>query len=261
MGCWGAGLYENDDSCQTRDDFIHLIKSGLSSAEATQDILDSHSDLIGDLEVELPIVLALAETQWKYGRVIDSIRQRAIEIISNGGDLDLWERDSPDSVSKRKRVLNLLKKKLEQSPPEEKYIKPLSLAKKRSINLFPQGKIGYIYSVEVADNKFCPFILIEYGQPSKDLRPVFCALPYLFSKQDFSVDSIPYHSEYIAIETGLGPKKIFAHCLEVGRSYFNTYKELGPALHTFDRNSEGYPVYKTSRALLAEIAEKSQFIK
>ncbi len=261
MGCWGAGLYENDDSCQARDDFIHLIKSGLSAAEATQDILDSHSDLIGDLEIELPIVLALAETQWKYGRVIEETRLRAIEIINNGGDLELWERDSPEEVTKRKRVLTLLKKKLEQPAPEEKYVRPLSLTKKKAINLFPEGKIGFVYSVEVAEGRFCPFILVEYANPSRDFTPVFCALAYLFGLQDFSIDSIPCHSEYVAVDTGLGPNKLFAHGSGVGRSYFKTYKEVGLARHLFDRGSEGYPVHMTSSALLKEVATKSQFIK
>lgn len=261
MGCWGAGLYENDDSCQARDDFIHLIKSGLSAVEATQDIFDSHGDLIGDPEVEFPIVLALAETQWKYGRVVEETRLRAIEIINKGGDLALWERDNPESAPKRKRVLNHLKNKLETPAPEKKYVRPLSLAKKQPINLFPQGKIGFVYSVEVTAGRFCPFILVEYGQPSKDFEPVFCALPFLFSERDFFVESMPCHSDYVAIDTGLGPNKLFAHGSGIGRSYFETYNEIGPALHIFDRSKEGFPVYMTSSALLAQIAEKSHFIK
>jgi hypothetical protein len=69
MGAWGTGLYSDDTTCDVRDDYVRLLKSGVSSEDATQDIVSRFGELMNDKQVECLVILPLADTQWKYGRL------------------------------------------------------------------------------------------------------------------------------------------------------------------------------------------------
>ena len=52
MGTWGTGLYSNDSACDIRGDYIDKLKRGKTNDEATQELINSNRDIMGDVEEE-----------------------------------------------------------------------------------------------------------------------------------------------------------------------------------------------------------------
>jgi hypothetical protein len=92
MGSWGPALYSDDTTCEVRDTYIAKLESGESSSSACDQVLSQYTSVLDDPQIECLVYLALAETQWKYGRLDDEIKKRAIEIIDSGGDLSMWKK-------------------------------------------------------------------------------------------------------------------------------------------------------------------------
>ena len=52
MGAWGTGLFDDDTTCDVKDQFIEYIEEGNSAEEATKFILEEYVDEF-DIEEEL----------------------------------------------------------------------------------------------------------------------------------------------------------------------------------------------------------------
>jgi hypothetical protein len=66
---------------------------------------------------------ALADTQWKLGRLEDRVRDKAIEIIDDGSSLDRWREGGDKMVARRQKFLDALKQQLLSPQPPRKTIK------------------------------------------------------------------------------------------------------------------------------------------
>ena len=85
MGAWQSSLYGNDTTCDVRDAYMDCLKEQLSNQEAFEKIFEEYEELIGD-EYEEPLFwFALAETQWKVGRLTENVKERALEWIEKDG--------------------------------------------------------------------------------------------------------------------------------------------------------------------------------
>ncbi len=116
MGAWGTALFSDDDAVDIRSRYLDLIGDGYKGREATEIVLSEWKS-----EQDNPVLwLALAATQWRCGRLEGRIRDRAIQIIDDGSDLERW-REQGDAVQLRKRVaiLEKLRKQLISTPPSE----------------------------------------------------------------------------------------------------------------------------------------------
>ena len=51
MGTCGTGLYSNDSACDIRGDYIDKLKRGKTNDEATQELINSIRDIMGDERV------------------------------------------------------------------------------------------------------------------------------------------------------------------------------------------------------------------
>ncbi|MFX3623228.1 MAG: DUF4259 domain-containing protein [Ectobacillus sp.] len=116
MGAWGTGIFDNDTTCDVRDDFYELLEEGLSVEEATEEVLDRHledCDEEEELEVVSWVYTGLAAAQLEKGLLQEEVRVKAIELIDRGADLELWAENGEDEdFQERKTVLNELKAKL-----------------------------------------------------------------------------------------------------------------------------------------------------
>lgn len=79
MGTWGTGLYSNDSACDIRGDYIDKLKRGKTNDEATQELINSNRDIMGDVEEEPLFWFALSyankgKIYFKYGK-----KQRLLE--------------------------------------------------------------------------------------------------------------------------------------------------------------------------------------
>jgi hypothetical protein len=141
MGAWGPKLYQDDVAEDVRDDYKSLLKKGLSDEEATVEII-KNSGAIGDIDDEPVFWFALADCQWKAGRLLPEVKNKAIEWINKGSDQKKWLEESPKEAKVRTRVLADLKKELETEQPEKKQIKIPVITK-------CEWKIGDVYAFKL----------------------------------------------------------------------------------------------------------------
>ena len=122
MGAWGTGLYQDDTTCDIKDDYITYLKVGMTNEEATKKIIEEN-DWCFEYEDEGALLwFALADTQWKYGRLLDEVKEKAIECIDSGVDLEKWREEDEKLCEKRKKILEALKERLNSEQPPEKKV-------------------------------------------------------------------------------------------------------------------------------------------
>ena len=124
MGAWGTGMYQDDTTCDIKDEYITYLQIGMTNEEATKKVIEENDWCFEDEEEGALLWFALADTQWKYGRLLDEVKEKAIECIDSGIDLEKWREEDEKLCEKRKKVLEALKEKLNsEQPPEKKVTK------------------------------------------------------------------------------------------------------------------------------------------
>lgn len=90
--------------------FWIIHEDGLSVSEATERILEE----LGRFKDDDPrVYLAIASLQIEHGELQEDIKQKALNIIESGKDLEAWKGDGKRALESRKKVLNKLKSKLQ----------------------------------------------------------------------------------------------------------------------------------------------------
>ena len=122
MGAWGVKIYQDDVACDVKEEYVEALRKGISNEEITEKLIEEYTSY-EDEEEEAIFWIALSDTQWKYGRLKEEVKENALRVIENGIDLRKWEEDSK-LLEKRKQVLLELKEKLKSpQPPEKKFSK------------------------------------------------------------------------------------------------------------------------------------------
>jgi hypothetical protein len=122
MGVWGADLFSDDLACDIRDHYRELLEDGIDGGEATRRILDKFRAYFE--ESDGIALLALAVTQSKLGRLEAGIRDRAVAVLDRGADLEVWKRDNPKLLSKRREALEKARAQLTGPQPPRKNLRP-----------------------------------------------------------------------------------------------------------------------------------------
>ncbi|MGG3892097.1 DUF4259 domain-containing protein [Metabacillus fastidiosus] len=115
MGAWGTGIFDNDTTCDVRDEFYELLEDGLSVEEATKEVLHDYLEEYDedDLEGISWVFTGLAAAQLERNILQEEVRVKTIEVIDEGADLELWAEDGEnEGVEERKAVLDELRSKL-----------------------------------------------------------------------------------------------------------------------------------------------------
>lgn len=127
MGTWGYKLYQDDITEDIKDEYVYLLRTGKSNCEATNQIIEEYSVLDSD-EISL-LWFALADTQWRHGRLIPEVKTTALELLHSGLDLMRWKFESPETYNKRAQELIDLEKRLLSPQPEPKKLKQFKFYK------------------------------------------------------------------------------------------------------------------------------------
>jgi len=126
MGAWGTGLYQDDITCDIKDEYLDLLRVGYSNIDATSYLIEHNTNTLSD-EEETPLFwFALADTQHKYGRLLPEVKNEALKYIDLGTDLERWK-DTGKQYHKRKDVLDKLKEKLNSPQPEKRKVTKLKM--------------------------------------------------------------------------------------------------------------------------------------
>lgn len=121
-GTWGTSLYANDSTCDVRSIYLNFLEDQLSNQEAYEKTLEKCKEYIGDDDEPL-FWFALAETQWKVGRLMPEVKAKALEWIEKDGGMDIWE-DSKNEGG-WKKTLEKLRTKLETKRQKEKLFRKI----------------------------------------------------------------------------------------------------------------------------------------
>jgi hypothetical protein len=127
MGVWGTKLFSSDIALDIRDHYRELIEDGVDDAEAARQTLGEYQKWFDDPEDGVTALLAFAITQSKIGRLDPEIRDRAVAAIDQGGDLPIWEQESPKLAPMRKAELERVRTQLAGPQPSRKRLKPPQL--------------------------------------------------------------------------------------------------------------------------------------
>ena len=146
MGAWGTGLYQDDTTCDIKDEYITYLQIGMTNEEATKKVIEENDWCFEDEEEGALLWFALADTQWKYGRLLDEVKEKAIECIDSGIDLEKWKEEDEKLCEKRKKVLEALKEKLNSEQPPEKKITKLRM-------LRAHWEIGDVLSYQILNEE------------------------------------------------------------------------------------------------------------
>ena len=112
MGTWGTGLFSSDMARDIRDFYRERIEDGIEDAEATRLTLEKFRSYLDDPEEGPVVLVALAVTQSKIGRLDPVVRGRALAAIDSGADLATWEQENPKLLPKRREVLNKARRQI-----------------------------------------------------------------------------------------------------------------------------------------------------
>lgn len=122
MGIWGTSLFSSDTALDAKDTYLLWLSKGVPDDVALKRVLDIAPRPHDDDECEF--WLALASTQWKYGRLDDCVKQKALALIESGGDVNKWKLMGKfKDVQKRKKVIEDVKAQLLMEMPARKKVK------------------------------------------------------------------------------------------------------------------------------------------
>ena len=142
MGAWGVSLYQNDIADEIKFLYKDMLMDGMTNEEATKQVLSMWADALED-DDDAPIIwCALADIQWKLGRLLPEVKQQALEWIEKGGDLEIWYEQSNKLGEARKKVFEDLKNQLNSPQPPEKKIR------KKTYYICP-WKVGDVFAYKI----------------------------------------------------------------------------------------------------------------
>jgi hypothetical protein len=156
MGAWGTAIFS--DAADVRDDFKDKTANGKTPLDATNEMIAENQAILEDNDDAAVFWLSLAAAQWKLGRLVDFVKQKAIEIIGSGQELERWGEDLKQ-LKQRKLVLEKLKVQLNSEQPTPKKIYPRfisdTILEIGDLVLYkhPSGKNAYLKVVEISEDK------------------------------------------------------------------------------------------------------------
>ena len=169
MGTWGAGIFSDDIALDAREDWLDLVRSGVAPEDAERRLANGFSD---DAQARDVTILALAAVAWRHGRLSESLRVRALEVIESGRDTDRWRADSPELLPRRQRTLRLLAERLVRGQPSATVLRPRALHRPE----FPAGTLLSIQLLKervaicrvrhraVREGTYCQYELLRWDQ-------------------------------------------------------------------------------------------------
>ena len=126
MGTWGTALYSNDTASDVRD-LCKEIYPLVSSEDAQNIIFEEYAELLETDTIDNEYAsfwYALADQQWQRGILSETVRSKAIELLTIHAGIENWtESASKRDLEKRIRVLDTLLEKLKSPQPAVKISK------------------------------------------------------------------------------------------------------------------------------------------
>lgn len=124
MGAWGPAIFSNDTASDVKDDYRELLGMRLPDEKVNEIIIKEYEELKGT-DDECVFWIAFALCQWNAGRLTEEVKQKALDYIASGEDLERWKESGKSAYTKRKKALEDVKQKLESPMPKPKRYPPV----------------------------------------------------------------------------------------------------------------------------------------
>lgn len=141
MGTWGHGLYDDDFALDIRESYIKHLQNGIDKHLAIDKIFKEYEGEKFDINEASVFWLVIADTQWDYGMLEDTVKQKAFFYIDSGIALSSYEATSTSCVDDRRKTLLELKSKLIDKQPKNK--------KNNELKYRCKWKIGDVYAYPI----------------------------------------------------------------------------------------------------------------
>lgn len=120
MGAWGVAILSDDIAEDVSFRFKDLLGDNYSNEEASRIVTEEYLNELDDEEITA-FWLSFALIQWKLGRLQEEVKNKALQIIDSGADLERWGEDTK-LKKKREAVLLKLKEQLNSPQPQAKKV-------------------------------------------------------------------------------------------------------------------------------------------
>ncbi len=139
MNKHGVEIFSNKLALEIRQEFLKLIRQGISPGDAVRQLLSKFKIDPARPEVYTTFWLALAAAQWQSGKLTEDVKNAAIMIIEEGYDLRHWDHDFT-MMQQRQHVLDELYSQIDPSHHHGLNI----ISVRRESPFKPGDAIGYI---------------------------------------------------------------------------------------------------------------------
>ncbi len=124
MGAWGTKLFDNDYTSDVRGDYKDLLRRCKDAESALQELLSKYQADLNDPEDGPLFWLALADTQWEYGRLTPEVQEKALALLEKGVDQERWREAGEEQLQAWNETCKKLEEKLCSPQPRAKRIVP-----------------------------------------------------------------------------------------------------------------------------------------
>lgn len=168
MGAWGTSIFSDDLSLDIRREYSILLSIGKENSEIEQMLINYYSSIFNCNNPDEDVFwFALALCEWKKGLLSDFVKEKALNALKSGRDLERWS-NSEKNYKKRKKVLDELKNTIQAPMPERKKIK------KPTVHHCP-WKVGSLLAYKIISNKnlsnnpcFMKYVLLRVIKITKE---------------------------------------------------------------------------------------------
>ena len=178
MGDFGIHLYENDFALDIKGDYEEGLAKEIDNVILTQNLINHYSN-DNDIYYQMMFWVILADVQWKYGRLMDKVKKKALYYLDDEELLDncLIEVESLKEI--RKKELLDVRERLVNGTAGKKKVKQLRLYRcewsigdvfEYQLHMDASGdyKGYYIYFVKCGEEKWypghvCPVVYLYAG--------------------------------------------------------------------------------------------------
>lgn len=122
MGAWNSNLYGNDYTCDIRDDYIYLLRTGKAPEDAAQELIAREKPEKAQADDSALFWFALADTQWNYGVLEPEIKENALRYCKLAPELIQWEWVKESDQEKWIKAIKTLADKIQSPQPPRKKI-------------------------------------------------------------------------------------------------------------------------------------------
>ena len=159
MGTWSIQLYGNDTTSDVRETYVECLRKNANDDDAYAMTYEAFKELMGTDEEAL-FWFALSDTQWKWGRLMSSVKNNALKFISEFQNTTSKQLKEKQTIAWNQLLDNLYLQLQSPMPPYKK-ISPQKVFDRNPWN------IGDLYAYRFHSSKshnfdlYCKYIVFQ----------------------------------------------------------------------------------------------------